>query len=75
MTHHVVEPFGTLTLPTSNVKDLVKIKLNTESLTTLLRSNLSCHVNKPLTQELIDTLTQQIVESIDFFVNKLDEIS
>lgn len=71
MTHHVVEPFGTLTLPAGNVT----IKLNTESLTTLLRSNLCCHVNKPLTQELIDTLTQQIVESIDFFVNKVDEIS
>ncbi len=50
----------------------VSIKLNTESLTQLLRSNLSCHVNKALTQELIDTLTMQIVESIEFFVNKED---
>jgi hypothetical protein len=69
MMHYIVEPFATLTLPASNVKDLVKIKLNTESLTTLLRSNISCHMNKTLTQELIDTLTKQIIESIDFFLN------
>lgn len=49
------------------------ITLNPESLTTLLKSNISCHLNKPLTQELIDTLTQQIVDSIDYFINKRDE--
>ena len=53
----------------------VKVKLNTESLTTLLRSNISCHMNKTLTQELIDSLTQQIVDSIDYFINKSDENS
>lgn len=73
MTHHVVEPFGTLTLPASNVKDLVKIKLNTESLTTLLRSNISCHMNKTLTQELMEQLTAQIIESIDYFINKSED--
>ena len=50
-------------------REAVKISLNTESLTTLLRSNISCHMNKALTQELIDTLTKQIIESIDFFLN------
>ena len=73
MTHHIVEPFGTLTLPATNVRDLVKIKLNTESLTTLLRSNISCHMNKTLTQELMEQLTAQIIESIDYFINKSDE--
>ena len=47
----------------------VKINLNAESLTTLLRSNISCHMNKILTQELMEQLTAQIVESIDFFLN------
>ncbi len=69
MTHHIVEPFGTLTIPAGNIK----IKLNTESLTKLLRSNISCHMNKPLTQELIDTLTQQIIDSIDYFVRTQEE--
>lgn len=73
MTHHIVEPFGTLTLPASNVKDLVKIKLNTESLTTLLRSNLSCYMNKIMTQEVLEQLTSQIIESIDYFINKTED--
>lgn len=51
----------------------VKINLNAESLTTLLRSNISCHMNKTLTQELMEQLTAQIVESIDYFINKSDE--
>ena len=55
------------------MKEEIMITLNTEKLASLLRSNISCHMNKPLTQELIDTLTQQIVESIDFFLNKSDE--
>lgn len=75
MKHHIVESDNILTLPLYRRRELIKVKLNTESLTTLLRSNLSCHVNKLLTQELIDTLTQQIIESIDFFMNKIDEIS
>ena len=50
-------------------REAVKISLNTESLTTLLRSNISCHMNKILTQELMEQLTAQIVESIDFFLN------
>lgn len=73
MTHHIVEPFGTLTLTSTNIKDVVRIKLNTESLTTLLRSNISCHMNKTLTQELMEQLTAQIIESIDYFINKGDE--
>lgn len=72
MTHYIVEPYGTLTVP-AHTK--VKIKLNTESLTTLLRSNISCHMNKTLTQELMEQLTAQIVESIDYYINKSDDIS
>jgi hypothetical protein len=74
MTHHIVEPFGTIIPPETNVRGLVKIKFNTESLTTLLRSNISCHMNKTLTQELMEQLTAQIIESIDYFINKSDEV-
>lgn len=52
--------------------DEFKIKLDDESLTTLIRSNLSCHMGKIITQELLADLTKQIVESIDYFINKLD---
>lgn len=58
-----------ITLP----QGCVKITLNTENLTTLLRSNISCHLNKTLTQELMNELTAQIIESIDYFINKSDE--
>lgn len=53
----------------------IKLTLNTESLIPLLRSNLSCHMNKVMTQEVLEQLTAQIVESIDYFINKTDEIS
>jgi hypothetical protein len=75
MIHHIIEPFGTLTLPASKgMEEIVKIKLNTESLTTLLRSNISCHLNKNMTQEIMEQLTAQIIESINYFINKSDEI-
>ena len=47
------------------------IKLpSTESLTTLIRSNISCHSNKTITPELIELLTSQIIESIDYLILK-----
>lgn len=74
MTFHIVEPHGSITVPEGTVaKEQVKIKLNTDSLTTLLRSNISCHLNKTLTQELMNELVSQIIESIDYFINKSDE--
>jgi hypothetical protein len=77
MAFNIVEPNGSITIPSGNlgslVTDHVKIKLNTESLTTLLRSNISCHMNKTLNQELMEELTAQIIESIDYFINKSDE--
>jgi hypothetical protein len=51
----------------------LRIKLDNESLTTLLRSNLSCFMGKCITQELLNEITVQIIESIDFFINKEDE--
>lgn len=50
----------------------IRIKLDNESLTTLLRSNLSCYMGKNITQELLTELTKQIIESIDFYINKKD---
>ncbi len=53
----------------------LKISLDNEKLTTLLRSNISCHLNKTLNQELMEQLTAQIVESIDYFINKSEDNS
>lgn len=48
--------------------------MTSEKLGTLIKSNLSCHASKPLTQELIDTLCTQIVESIEYFFDNQEEI-
>lgn len=48
----------------------IRIKLDNDSLTTLLRSNLSCFMGKNITQELLNELTKQIIESIEFFLNQ-----
>ena len=48
--------------------------LNNEELSTLLRSNLACHLGKMFTQELLDDVTLQIIESIDYLIDKKDEI-
>jgi hypothetical protein len=61
--------------PVCSPSRIVKISLDADSFTTLLRSNISCYMNKTLTQELMEQLTAQIVESIDYFINKSDEIS
>lgn len=47
-----------------------EIPINSESLTILLRANISCHANKVLNKELIDQLTAQIIESINHFIKK-----
>ena len=52
--------------------DAINITLNTAKLSTLLRSNISCYIDKPLTYQLIDILTEQIIDSIDYFINKKD---
>lgn len=44
-----------------------KTRLTEEKLSCLVRSNISCHFNKPLSSDLIKVLTQQIVESINLF--------
>lgn len=48
----------------------LKIKLDPMSLATLLRSNLSCFMGKTITQELLNELTLQIIDSISFFINQ-----
>jgi hypothetical protein len=50
----------------------VEIIINEEKLSHLIKSNISCHANKLLNQELIEALTHQIIESIDYFLNKPD---
>jgi hypothetical protein len=47
--------------------------ITSEKLCSLIRSNLSCHAGKPLTQELIETISSQIVESVDYILNRSDD--
>lgn len=55
--------------------DHLKIMLNNESLETLLRSNLSCYMGKNINQDILGEITSQILDSIDFFLNKKDEVN
>lgn len=48
------------------------ISIATERLCSLLKSNLSCHAGKPLNQELIETISTQIVESVEYFLNNCE---
>ena len=52
----------------------LRVKLNNDSLGTLLRSNISCHMGKIMNQEVMAELTQQIIDSIDYFLNKKDDV-
>jgi len=52
--------------------DEIRIMLNNEALATLLRSNLSCYLGKSITVELLDEITSQITESINYFINQKD---
>ncbi len=47
----------------------LKIILNQEGITNVMRSNLCCFYNKTLTEELIDTITKQLVEALNDFVD------
>lgn len=51
----------------------IKIMLDSESLSTLLRANLSCFVGKNITHESLKEITEQIIESINYFLSKKDE--
>ena len=50
--------------------DEIHIKLDSNSLTKLLHTNLATHLGKTLTQEVLNHVTKEIIESIDFFLNK-----
>lgn len=50
-----------------------RIKLDNDLLSTLLRSNLSCYLGKSMNQDVLNDMTVQIIESIDYFVNKKDD--
>jgi len=65
---------ATLKTGVAPMTDEIKIALNNDSLATLLRSNLSCHMGKMITQESLGELTNQIIESIEFFLNKKEEV-
>ncbi len=55
------------------VEPELTISIATDRLCSLIKSNLSCHAGKPLTQELIELLSLQIVESVEYFLNNGDQ--
>jgi hypothetical protein len=44
-----------------------------EQLLPLIRNNLACYLDKPLTKDLIDSLMQQIIDSIDYSLDAKEE--
>ena len=53
--------------------DQIKEMLDNESLATLLRSNISCHMGKTMTRDSLDEITSQIVESINYFLKSEED--
>ena len=47
----------------------LKVILNHEKLSNIIRGNLCSYFNKALNAEDIDTLTQHLIDSIDDFMN------
>jgi hypothetical protein len=41
-----------------------------EELLPLIRNNLSCHLDKSLTKDLLEAIMQQVNDSIDYFIDK-----
>ena len=48
----------------------IHIKLDNNLLEKLLHTNLATHLGKTLTQDVLNDVTKEIIESIDFFLNK-----
>jgi hypothetical protein len=44
-----------------------------DQLLPLIRNNLSCYLDKPLTKELIDSLMEQIIDSIDYSMDAKEQ--
>ena len=57
------------------MQEEIKITVNREALGTLLRSNLSCYIGKAVTRESLDDMSQQILDSIDYFLNQKEDLS
>lgn len=53
--------------------DELKIMIDNDSLAMVIRKNLAGHLNKALTHELMNDLAKQIVESVEYFMNKKDD--
>jgi hypothetical protein len=50
----------------------IKIIINDENISTLLRSNLCCYLGKTITSDLLDEMTKQIIESLNYFLDYED---
>ncbi len=50
----------------------ITVKINAELLKSLIRTNISCYLTRPLTVEVLEEMTNKIIESIEYFLNKKD---
>ncbi|CEG60994.1 protein of unknown function [Legionella micdadei] len=50
--------------------DQNNIKINKDILSSVIKGNLSDYYNQPLTPDNINVIAQQLIESIDNFINK-----
>lgn len=48
-------------------------KFSKDVLESIIRNNLSCYYDKPLNNDLIKVITQQIVESIEYILSKSEQ--
>lgn len=64
------ETTGTTAKVELSKQPMLTLTLNPEFLAPLIKSNMSCHINKPISGDLIDEITQQIIDTINFFINK-----
>jgi hypothetical protein len=47
--------------------------LTLNELLPLIRNNLICHLDKPLTKDLLETIMLQVNDSIDYYLDKKEQ--
>lgn len=50
----------------------ITIKFNPQNLSNVIKGDLSAFYNQHLTADIINTITQQLIESINTYINKRD---
>lgn len=51
---------------------MAELNINLNNLSSMIKGDLSAFYNQPLTADIINTITQQLIESINTYINKQD---